>query len=433
MAVILFTVFIVFSPYILKNIISSPHIYDAAESYIHWRVYGFFFSFIMVMFRAFFVGTTQTKTLTLNSIVMVLSNVVFNYILIFGKFGFPQLGIAGAAIGSSLAEMVSVIFFIIYTWKRIDCRKYALNILPKFQGKTLKRILNVSVWTMIQNFVSLSTWFMFFLFVEHLGERSLAIANIIRNVSGIPFMIAMAFASTCGSLVSNLIGAGEQDCVRGTIRQHIRIGYIFVLPILIFFCLFPDLILRIYTDMPDLRAASVPSLWVLCSAYLVLGIIPPNVFTNPVYALVATITSCVVFLAFYWKRQLLEGHMRLTYDRVMLVMDSIGLGIFTVVGVNTGIRSGYMDNVFLLVFLGTITGVGGGLMRDMMAGVPPYIFVKHIYACASIVGAVVCVYMNRFVGNVEAMMVACFVIILIRYLAAHYRWNLPRLHNGSEQ
>ena len=166
---------------------------------------------------------------------------------------------------------------------------------------------------------------------------------------------------------------------------------------------------------------------------IVLGIIPPNVFTNPVYALVATITSCVVFLVFYWKRQLLEGHMRLTYDRVMLVMDSIGLGIFTVVGVNTGIRSGYMDNVFLLVFLGTITGVGGGLMRDMMASVPPYIFVKHIYACASIVGAVVCVYMNRFVGNVEAMMVACFVIILIRYLAAHYRWNLPRLHNGSEQ
>ena len=192
-AAVLFTLSIVFSPLILKNIISSHHIYDAAESYIHWRVYGFFFSFVGVMFRAFFVGTTQTKTLTLNSVVMVLSNVVFNYILIFGKFGFPQLGIAGAAIGSSLAELVSAIFFIIYTWKRIDCKKYALNILPKFQSRTLKRILNVSVWTMIQNFVSLSTWFMFFLFVEHLGERSLAIANIIRNVSGIPFMVAMAF------------------------------------------------------------------------------------------------------------------------------------------------------------------------------------------------------------------------------------------------
>ena len=280
MAAVMFLLSYCFSPIILKRIVASEHIYEAATSYLHWRVFGAFFSFSAVMFRAFFLGTTQTKTLTLNSIVMVLSNVVFNYILIFGKFGFPQLGIAGAAIGSSLAEMVSVIFFIIYTWKRIDCKKYALNILPKFHGKTLKRILNVSVWTMIQNFVSLSTWFMFFLFVEHLGERSLAIANIIRNVSGIPFMIAMAFASTCGSLVSNLIGAGEQDCVRGTIKQHIRIGYIFVLPILVFFCLFPDLILRIYTDIPDLRAASVPSLWVLCSAYLVL--VPANVYFQSV-------------------------------------------------------------------------------------------------------------------------------------------------------
>lgn len=279
-AAVLFTLSLLFSPMILKNIISSPNIYEAALSYINWRVYGFFFSFIMVMFRAFFVGTTQTKTLTLNSVVMVLSNVVFNYILVFGKFGFPELGIAGAAIGSSLAELVSVIFFIIYTSKRIDCKKYALNILPKFRKDTLKRILNISLWTMTQNFVSLSTWFMFFLFVEHLGERSLAIANIIRNVSGIPFMITMAFAATCGSLVSNLIGAGEKDCVRGTIQQHVRIAYICVVPILILFCLFPNQILSIYTDMPDLREASIASLWVLCSAYLVL--VPANVYFHSV-------------------------------------------------------------------------------------------------------------------------------------------------------
>ncbi len=81
---------IVFSPIILKRIVASEHIYEAATSYLHWRVFGAFFSFSAVMFRAFFLGTTQTKTLTLNSIVMVLSNVVFNYILIFGKFGFPH-------------------------------------------------------------------------------------------------------------------------------------------------------------------------------------------------------------------------------------------------------------------------------------------------------------------------------------------------------
>ena len=123
------------------------------------------------MFRAFFLGTTQTKTLTLNSIVMVLSNVVFNYILIFGKFGVPQLGIAGAAIGSSLAELVSLIFFILYTRHRIDIRKYGLDKIPGIRWNILKRMLNVSFWTMVQNFLSLSTWFLLFLYVEHLGER----------------------------------------------------------------------------------------------------------------------------------------------------------------------------------------------------------------------------------------------------------------------
>ena len=96
-----------------------------------------------------------------------------------------------------------------------------MNHLPGFRPEMLKRILNVSFWTMIQNFFSLSTWFMFFLFVEHLGERALAITNIIRNVSGIPFMVTMAFAATCGSLVSNLIGAGEiKVCSRNDPPAH---------------------------------------------------------------------------------------------------------------------------------------------------------------------------------------------------------------------
>ena len=226
---------------------------------------------------------------------MVVSNVLFNYVLIFGKFGFPQLGIAGAAIGSSLAELVSMIFFIVYTWCKIDCRKFALNHLPRINLGALKRILNVSVWTMLQNFFSLSTWFLFFLFVEHLGERSIAIANIVRNVSGIVFMVLMAFAATCGSLVSNLIGAGEKEAVLGTSKQHVRICYLFVVPLLVFFSLFPNLILSVYTDIPELRTASIPSLWVLCSAYLFL--VPGNVYFQSVSGTGNTRTAFLLELA----------------------------------------------------------------------------------------------------------------------------------------
>ena len=265
MAVVMFVLSFFFSPIILKRIISSPEIYEAATSYLHWRVFGALFSFNAVMFRAFFLGTTQTRTLTLNSIVMVLSNVVFNYILIFGNLGCPALGIAGAAIGSSLAEAVSLVFFIVYTRRHIDLRKYGLDSLPRFNFPTLKRMLSVSLWTMIQNCVSLSTWFLFFLYIEHLGKEPLAITNIVRSVSGLLFMMVSAFASTCGSLVSNLIGAGHAAEVPRLIGKHIRLAYLFVTPIAV---LQSRRLRSIYTDMEGLRAASVQSLWVLCASYV---------------------------------------------------------------------------------------------------------------------------------------------------------------------
>lgn len=231
MSLVIFTLSQLFSEQILGVLVASDRIVGAATDYIRWRVYGFFFSFIGAMFRAFFVGTTQTRTLTLNSIVMVLANVVFNYTLIFGKFGFPPMGIAGAAIGSSLAELVSVLFFIVYTYKRIDFRKYGLNHIPGFRTRELSQIMHISVWTMIQNFISLSTWFLFFIFIEHLGERPLAISNIIRSVSSIPFMTVTAFASTCSSLVSNQIGAGHSRQVPALINQHIRLCACIVVPL----------------------------------------------------------------------------------------------------------------------------------------------------------------------------------------------------------
>lgn len=257
-----------FSPWLLGLLIESPEISAAAMDYVRWRLVGLIFAFVTVMFRAFYIGTTQTATLTLNSIVMVLSNVVFNWILVFGKLGFPALGIAGAAIGSTLAELVSLIFFIVYTATMTDCTKYGLNKRIKFSWKKLWYILTVSIWTMIQNFFSVSTWFIFFMFVEHIGERALAISNLIRSISGFLWVFVSAFASTCSSLVSNLIGEGHTDSVPRLIRRVIKLAYIPVTILAVLFAIFPEHVLRIYTDMPDLISDSVPSLFVLCFSYL---------------------------------------------------------------------------------------------------------------------------------------------------------------------
>ena len=257
-----------FSNSLIDMVVSSSEVARAAESYINYRVFGLLFAFAAAMFRAFFVGTTQTRTLTLNSIVMVLSNVLFNWILVFGKFGFPALGIAGAAIGSVLAEAVSLMFFILYTRFRVDCRKYGLDRIyrPSVHGQ--RSILKVSFWTMIQNFISFSTWFAFIIFVEHLGEHSLAVTNIVRNIGSLIFMIISAFASTCSSVTSNLIGAGRQEEVMPTIKRIIVMGYMFVIPLALLFSAFPELFARIYTNIPSLYEDVAPSVWVFCTSLI---------------------------------------------------------------------------------------------------------------------------------------------------------------------
>ena len=112
----------------------------------------------------------------------------------------------------------------------------------------------------------------------------------------------------------------------------------------------------------------------------------------------------------------------------MLLCDTIGLGIFTVVGSYAAVAAGYQDNHFLVVFVGVITGVGGGVIRDMMAGTMPYIFVKHVYAVASIAGGIVFIVLYPYTGRIVGMMTGAGVVCSIRFLAAYYRWNLPRIH-----
>ena len=256
------------SPWLMNLMVSSEDVYTAALSYVRWRLPGMVFAFATAMFRAFYVGTTQTRTLTMNAIVMVASNIFFNWVLIFGHFGLPALGITGAAIGSSLAELVSLIFFIIYTRTSCDRVKYGLDRPAKFQISELKGMMPVCTWTMIQHTISVTTWFIFFLYIEHLGERSLAISNIARGASGIIWVVLQSFSSTCSTLVSNIIGEGRQDKVMSLVRRIMKLAYGIVGVMILIFCLFPEGIARIYTDIPSLVTASVPALIVMACSYL---------------------------------------------------------------------------------------------------------------------------------------------------------------------
>ncbi|MCD8072170.1 MAG: MATE family efflux transporter [Alistipes sp.] len=269
LALAMFVLSEAFEPTILGASISSDAVYDATMVYTRWRVCGLFFSFAGIMFRAFYMAVTNTRILTVNSIVMVGSNVVLNYLLIFGKMGFPELGIAGAAIASVISELISAIFFILYTRYRYDHRKYGLLRPRRLKWSTERQILNVSSWTMIQFFASCGTWLFFFMAIEHLGDRSLAISNIVRNVSALLYLFVSAFATTGSAMVSNLMGKGKQEEVMPLCRRIITMSAACTLPLILLAALFPQVIIRIYTDNPDLVASSVPSLMIMLGAYVV--------------------------------------------------------------------------------------------------------------------------------------------------------------------
>ena len=282
LAVFLCLLFELLSGPLMSLMVESERVAAASVSYLRWRIPSLLFVFVGCMFRAFYVGTTDTKVLSVNSIILVVSNIALNWILIFGKLGLPAMGIAGAALGSTLAEAISLLFLVIYTSRLKNREKYSLDKIEPFKWTGLKEIMSLSVWTMIQNCLSIATWFIFFLFVEHTGERALAVSNIIRNTSGFIWMGLSAFASTACTLSSNLVGMKREEEIKPLLFRIIRLTYAILIPLLILFSIFPKSVLSIFTDLPDLIQASVPSLWVLCGSYL---------FTIPAFLCFQTVSG----------------------------------------------------------------------------------------------------------------------------------------------
>ncbi len=268
LAVAMFAVSQVFGPGLLRMSISSDAVYEAATTYTRWRVFGFFFSFVAIMFRAFYMAVTRTRILTANSIVMVGSNVVLNYLLIFGRCGFPELGIAGAAIASVIAELISMLFFVVYTATRPDRNRYGLLRRRPVRWAVQKQILGVASWTMIQFFVSCGTWMFFFVAIEHLGERSLAVSNIVRNVGAVLYLFVSAYATTGGALVSNLMGKGLQEQVMPLCRRVVVMSAVCTLPLVLAAACWPRAVMHVLTNDTGLIAAAVPSLYVMLVSYV---------------------------------------------------------------------------------------------------------------------------------------------------------------------
>ena len=265
---LLFIVLHLFSKNILDFIIKSEGIYAGAMEYMEYRQYGIVFVCFNYLYRSLYVGISNTKIITYSTIVMASVNIALDYCLIFGHWGLPAMGIGGAALASMISEITATVFFTIYTYISMGKREFGLFNHQKFDKELTANIFRIGTPTMFQKLFSFSSWFVFFILVEKMGEQAIGISSIARSVYMILFIPVFGFLCTSNTLTSRVIGDGHPEEVISIIYRIIRNCIICCLPIIIICSIFPMTVMSIYTDDMELAASAVPSIYVICGAIL---------------------------------------------------------------------------------------------------------------------------------------------------------------------
>lgn len=160
---------------------------------------------------------------------------------------------------------------------------------------------------------------------------------------------------------------------------------------------------------------------------LMIGNLPPKIFSNPKILIVAIITSIVVFIiAYFYKKKF--NQLSRVIDTVNVFFDALGLAAFTIAGVEVAVLESEKNSALLIIVMGVVTGVGGGVLRDVLVNEKPYILTKHIYAVVSILGSCIYSLLSIYAGyTVFATFFVLIFTVFIRLLAAKYRWKLPKI------
>lgn len=271
-SVIMWVLLYGFTPLLFSKIITENSIFIAANEYIKYRGWAILPAMMVAGCRGFFIGIAQTKIITVSSVILLLINALLDYILIFGKAGAPAMGIAGAGLASGLAELITAIFLLLFAYFRRSCKMYSLFQFNKMTIKEFKALIELSSPIMVQNLITMGSYFVFFVFIEHMGSRELAVSNIVRATYMVLMTPMWGFSSAANSMISNLIGQGKSDQVFLLLRKIITMSFFLSLAIGLVFVSFPEIILRLVTNDLSLIRDSIGTFYVTCAAILVFSI-----------------------------------------------------------------------------------------------------------------------------------------------------------------
>lgn len=265
-AILIFSTIHFFNEKIFNLLVQSEAIVNESLNYIQIRIFGLFAAFLNINFRAFFIGTAKTKIISYTTILMALVNISLDYFFIFGFGSIPAMAIKGAALASVIAEYCALIYFIVYTAKNKTTSRLKLFNIETFEANITRRILSIATPTLLQNFMSFSAWFVFFIMVEKLGETPLAISNIIRSIYIVVLLPIMGFSSATNTLVSYSIGKNNSQYIWKIIGRSMLLAQLGIALLVGLAILFPIPILSTYTSIDHIINESLPAFYIILLA-----------------------------------------------------------------------------------------------------------------------------------------------------------------------
>jgi Na+-driven multidrug efflux pump len=217
------------------------------------------------LFSSFFVATANTKIISLSTLVVGVANTILDYGFIFGNFGFPELGIQGAAIASVLAQGMGTITYLVYSNWGVNSwfSKYFVLGGPKISSSVLKELLQTGLPLVGQNFMSMAGWFVFFTLIEKLGERELAVSHVSRSIYALLMTPIFGFSDSANSFVSNAIGAKNYKEIWRIIWRA-SFSSIGIMVVILIICItFLPQLLSLYTTNAEFIELTKPIMYII--------------------------------------------------------------------------------------------------------------------------------------------------------------------------
>ncbi|MBS1741463.1 MAG: MATE family efflux transporter [Bacteroidetes bacterium] len=299
---IAFTWFV--APLIMQSV-ADPAAYPAEMEFLKIRIFGLPFLYLFQMGNAFLVASLNSRYLMIGFISEALVNILFDYLLIFGKAGFPVMGFNGAAVASVIAECTGLI--VVFVVLGITGLKKKYNLLKDFgfNRKIRNEVFTVALPLVLQYIISVTTWLVFFFLIESKGTLAKQISNTMRNVFGLVGVFVWAFASTSNVMVSNLMGQKREDQVMKVINKIMLLSAGCCIVMVSLLNLVPEAFFKLFGQDANFVTEGIPVIRIISLGMLFMSI--ANIWLNGVTGtgktkvnLLIEIIAITLYLAYTW-------------------------------------------------------------------------------------------------------------------------------------